>query len=35
VSWKNAVNVIGKQRKNASLKNWEAVLLVETVHYRT
>ena len=33
MSWKNAVNTIGEQRKNTSLKNWAVVLLVETVQY--
>ena len=31
VSWKNAVNMIGEQRKNTSLKNWAFVLPAETV----
>ena len=31
VSWKNAVNMIGKQRKDTSLKDWAVVLLAETV----
>ena len=31
VSWKNAVNMIGKQRKDTPLKDWAVVLLAETV----